>query len=99
MKILYGDRVGRMQGVKASQKHRWMLIEQAGGWQDGSQFRMLKYLFCLVQMRPDQVWIFSQFDSRRLVCVPHAAVDLKGGRTDARPRRSIESRCIVRFTD
>ena len=30
MKILYGDRVGRMQGVKASQKHRWMLIEEAG---------------------------------------------------------------------
>ena len=95
MKIQYGDRVGRMQGVKASQKHRWMLIEQAG--------RMARWFtvhdFCFVQMRPDQVWIFSQFDSRRLVCVPHAAIDLKGGRTDARPRRSIESRCIVRFTD
>ena len=95
MKIQYGDRVGRMQGVKASQKHRWMLIEEAG--------RKARWLtvddFCFVQMRPDQVWIFSQFDSRRPLCVPHAAIELKTCRADARPRTSIESRCIVRYTD
>ena len=50
-------------------------------------------------MRPDQVWIFSQFDSRRPVCVPHAAIDLQTVRADARPRTSIESRCIVRYFD
>ena len=36
VKILYGDRVGRMQGVKAAKKHRWMLVDKVGrrpgGW-------------------------------------------------------------------
>ena len=36
VKILYGDRVGRMQGVKASQNHRWMFIDQAGQDRAGS---------------------------------------------------------------
>ena len=95
MRILYGDRVGRMQGVKASQKHRWMFIDQAGY----DVIRNRIEILYLLQMRPDQVWIFSQFDSRRPMCVPHAAIDLQTVRSDARPRTSIESRCIVRYSD
>jgi len=78
VKILYGERVGVMQGLKENSKHKWIFIEK---------------------MRPDQVWIFSQFDSRKNICVPHSAIELMDNPPDARPRSSIETRCLVRFSD
>ena len=50
-------------------------------------------------MRPDQVWVFSQFDSRRSLCVPHSAIQLRETPAGARPRSSIETRCLVRYND
>ena len=76
VKILYGDRVGRIQGLAYSPRYRWYWIER---------------------MTPDQVWIFCQFDNKRRLCVPHSAVDMVGQRQDAKPRKSIESRCMIRY--
>ena len=50
-------------------------------------------------MRPDQAWIFCQFDSRSRMSVPHSALELEDTPGDARPRTSIETRCLVRFSD
>lgn len=55
--------------------------------------------YWLRNMRPDQAWIFCQFDSRSRICVPHSAIDLVDTPTSARSRTSIETRCLVRFSD
>ena len=53
--------------------------------------------YCIPRMRPDQVWVFCQFDSRsKLRCVPHSAVKTKTY-PNAMPRRSVESRCMVKY--
>jgi len=51
------------------------------------------------QMRPDQAWIFCQFDSRSRVSVPHSAVEIFNTPSDAISRTSIESRCLIKFSD
>jgi len=53
--------------------------------------------FVINQMSPDQVWIFCQFDNKTKICVPHSSVDVVGAKSDARPRKSIESRCLIRY--
>ena len=53
--------------------------------------------YCIPRMRPDQVWVFCQFDNRsKLRCVPHSAVKTKTY-PNAMPRRSVESRCMVKY--
>ena len=49
------------------------------------------------KMDTDMVWIFCQYDSAGLCAVPHSAVEVLGTEKDARPRRSIESRILVRY--
>lgn len=51
------------------------------------------------KMRPDQAWIFCQFDSRSRLSVPHSALEIEDTPEDARPRTSIETRCLVRYSD
>ena len=53
--------------------------------------------FVINQMSPDQVWIFCQFDNKTKICVPHSSVDVVGAKSNARPRKSIESRCLIRY--
>ena len=53
--------------------------------------------FMINQMDPDQVWIFCQFDNKTKICVPHSAIEVVGTKEDAKPRKSIESRCFVRY--
>ena len=48
-------------------------------------------------MSPDQVWIFCQFDSNTKMCVPHSAIDVVGTKENAKARKSIESRCMIRY--
>lgn len=55
--------------------------------------------YWIEKMRPDQVWIFCQFDSRSRISVPHSALEIVDTPADARSRTSIESRCLVRFSD
>jgi len=52
----------------------------------------------LDKMMPDMVWIFRQYDSQGLPHVPHSAVELVGTPETAKPRRSIESRMVVKYT-
>ena len=51
----------------------------------------------LDRMEPDMVWIFGQYDSKGLASVPHSAVDIIDSKTDAPPRKSIESRSFVKY--
>ena len=37
VKILYGDRVGIMQGVKENLHHKWIFIDKVWGGEDGVQ--------------------------------------------------------------
>jgi hypothetical protein len=53
--------------------------------------------FVINRMSPDQVWIFCQFDNKTKICVPHSSVDVVGTKEDARPRKSIESRCLIKY--
>ena len=53
----------------------------------------------IAQMRPDQAWIFCQFDSRSRLSVPHSALEIEDTPDDARSRTSIETRCLVRYSD
>ena len=53
----------------------------------------------LDKMEPSMVWIFNQYDTRGLITVPHSAVEIVGTREDARPRRSIESKMLVKYKD
>lgn len=49
------------------------------------------------KMESGMVWIFNQYDSQGLGTVPHSAVKVIGTKDDARPRRSIESRMLVKY--
>jgi len=55
--------------------------------------------YWIKDMRPEQAWIFCQFDSRSRISVPHSAIDLVDTPDTARSRTSIETRCLVRFSD
>mgnify|MGYP001802224579 CR=1 FL=1 len=51
----------------------------------------------LSEMQPDEVAIFNFFDSSGLAPVAHSALDLMGQSPVVRPRRSIETRTLVRY--
>jgi len=53
----------------------------------------------LDKMDTNMVWIFNQFDSKGLRGVPHSAVEVVGTKEDARPRRSIDSRILIRYKE
>jgi len=53
----------------------------------------------LDKMEPSMVWIFNQYDTKGLITVPHSAVEIVDTMEDARPRRSIESRMLVKYKD
>jgi hypothetical protein len=56
-----------------------------------------KWLF-LPNMSPNEVVVFNAFDSTGRPAVAHSAADLIDLPSTARPRRSIETRSLVRFT-
>ena len=57
------------------------------------------YTVSLPQMSPSQWWLFCQFDSRSGVTVPHSAVEMVDTPDTARPRTSVETRCLIRYND
>ena len=63
----------------------------------GVEYRMNHRWLVLDKMEPAMVWIFNQFDSHGLPGVPHSAVSLVGEDHQARVRRSIECRVLVRY--
>ena len=50
-------------------------------------------------MSPDEAWVFCQYDTRTKIAVPHTAVEVVGTPEDARPRVSVETRCLIRYND
>lgn len=53
----------------------------------------------LSRMRPDEAAIFSVYDNRGRPAIAHSAVELLNDRDNVCPRRSIESRTLVRFDE
>lgn len=53
--------------------------------------------FYLSEMHPDEVAIFNVYDSRGLPQLAHSALDLTQDGTGPEPRKSIESRTLVRY--
>lgn len=53
----------------------------------------------LSRMRPDEVAIFSVYDNRGRPPVAHSAVELLNAAANICPRRSIESRALIRFDE
>jgi len=51
------------------------------------------------RMDQDMVWIFTQYDSHGLPTVPHSAVEVIGTSDDAKPRRSVETRMLVKYKE
>ena len=103
MRLEYGARVGIMQGLKKSDSHKWYFINKViNHYLPVIRFVApslhMKHNFT-AQMRPDQAWIFCQFDSRSRLSVPHSALEVEDTPEDARPRTSIETRCLVRYSD
>ena len=69
------------------------------GMAPGVVFREAHRWLVLDKMDPSMVWIFGQYDSHGLSSVPHSAVEIVGTQEDARPRKSIESRTLVRYRE
>ena len=51
------------------------------------------------RMEQDMVWIFTQYDSHGLPPVLHSAVEVIGTSKDAKPRRSVETRMLVKYKE
>lgn len=54
--------------------------------------------FYLSDMTPDEVAIFNIYDNRGAPFLGHSALDMDGPSTSATPRKSIESRALVRYS-
>ncbi|CZF77339.1 hypothetical protein GCE9029_00146 [Grimontia celer] len=53
--------------------------------------------FYLSEMTPEEVAIFNIYDNEGLPHVGHSALDMDSGKTSTKPRKSIESRTLVRY--
>ena len=51
------------------------------------------------RMDSSMAWVFTTYDSHGLHTIPHSAVEVVGTREEARNRRSVESRMIVKYKD
>ena len=81
VKLDYGARVGVMQGVKSNPAHKWFCIDKVGhnihNCRYASRYKYIyrtvdmsedtDYRYIYFQMRPDQAWLFCQYDSRTRV--------------------------------
>ena len=94
VKLVYGERVGIMKGWRQNPQHKWYVIDKVS---DYGLLCSTVTIYC--QMSPEQAWLFCQFDTKTKISVPHSAITLDPTPDKARPRTSIETRCLIRYSD
>ena len=78
-----------MEGKYQHKEHPTLVFSQNHRW-----LVMVKE-----RMKSSMVWIFTTYDSHGLPTIPHSGVEEVGTREEARDRRRVESRMMVKYEE